>query len=94
MLYAPGLRALADIRELVAALERPVNVLALPGAPSVAELAEAGVQRVSVGGAFAFAALGAAVQAAEELSSAGTYGFWEHARVGAKAAREAFARVE
>jgi len=94
VLYAPGLRALADIRELVAALEHPVNVLALPGAPSVAELAEAGVQRVSVGGAFAFAALGAAVQAAEELSSAGTYGFWEHARVGAKAAREAFARVE
>jgi 2-methylisocitrate lyase-like PEP mutase family enzyme len=94
VLYAPGLRALADIRELLAALERPVNVLALPGAPSVAELAAAGVRRVSVGGAFAFASFGAAVQAAEELASAGTYGFWEHARVGAKAAREAFARVE
>jgi len=91
VLYAPGLRALDEISELVAALERPVNVLALPGAPSVAELAAVGVRRVSVGGAFAFAALGAAVQAAEELSSAGTYGFWEHARVGATAAREAFA---
>ncbi|TMK95498.1 MAG: isocitrate lyase/phosphoenolpyruvate mutase family protein [Actinobacteria bacterium] len=94
VLYAPGLRALADIRALVAALERPVNVLALPGVPTVAELAAAGVRRVSVGGAFAFAALGAAMQAAEELASAGTYGFWEQARVGAKAAREAFARVE
>ena len=48
-------------------VDRPVNVLALPGAPPVAELAAAGVSRVSVGGAFAFAALGAVVEAATEL---------------------------
>ena len=47
--------------------------------------------RVSVGGAFAFAALGAVVEAAAELREAGTYGFWERAKVGAKAARAAFA---
>jgi 2-methylisocitrate lyase-like PEP mutase family enzyme len=61
VLYAPGPTALADIRELVAAVQRPVNVLVRPGGPTVAELAAAGVRRVSVGGAFAFAALGAGV---------------------------------
>jgi 2-methylisocitrate lyase-like PEP mutase family enzyme len=67
-----------------------VNVLARPGAPSVAELAEAGVSRVSVGGAFAFAALGGAVEAARELLEQGTYGFWDRAAVGSRAARGAF----
>ena len=63
MLYAPGLSRLEEIRELVASVERPINVLARPKGPSVAELASVGVSRVSVGGAFAFAALGAAVEA-------------------------------
>ncbi len=90
VLFAPGLIRLEDIRELVAAVERPVNVLALPGAPPLAELAGAGVSRVSVGGAFAFAALGALVEAADELKDQGTYGFWERASVGGKAARAAY----
>src|SRR6185437_7867590 len=59
VLYAPGLKSLADIRQVVTSVDRPVNVLAVGGAPSVGELAEAGVSRVSVGGAFAYAALGA-----------------------------------
>jgi 2-methylisocitrate lyase-like PEP mutase family enzyme len=90
VLYAPGLRELADIRRVVAAVERPVNVLALAGAPTVSELASAGVSRISLGGAFAFTAIGAVVEAADELLSEGTYGFWERASVGAKAARSAF----
>jgi len=90
VLYAPGLKQLADIRRVVEAVGLPVNVLARPGAPSVAELASAGVARVSVGGAFAFAALGALVQAGEELRDHGTYGFWERAKIGARAAQEAF----
>ena len=90
VLYAPGLTSLEDIRRLVAAVDRPVNVLALPGAPPVAELAAAGVGRVSVGGAFAFAAVGAVVEAAAELRDAGTYGFWDRARPGGDAARSAF----
>ena len=90
MLYAPGLRRLEDIGRLVAAVDRPVNVLALPGAPPVAELAAVGVSRVSVGGAFAFAALGAVVEAATELRQAGTYSFWDRAGPGADAARSAF----
>jgi 2-methylisocitrate lyase-like PEP mutase family enzyme len=92
VLYAPGLSGLDDIRAVVEAVDRPVNVLALPGAPSVAELAAAGVSRVSVGGAFAFAALGAAADAARELLEDGTYGFWRGAGVGVKAARAAFER--
>jgi 2-methylisocitrate lyase-like PEP mutase family enzyme len=46
VLYAPGLTSLADIREVVRSVDRPVNVLAFSGAPSVAELTEAGVSRV------------------------------------------------
>ena len=90
VLYAPGLSRIEDIREVVAALDKPVNVLARPGAPSVAELADAGVARISVGGAFAFVALGAVVDAANELRTDGTYSFWEQAGIGFQAAREAF----
>jgi 2-methylisocitrate lyase-like PEP mutase family enzyme len=90
VLYAPGLTSIEDIRQVISAVDRPVNVLALPKAPPVAELAEAGVSRVSVGGAFAFAALGALVAAGRELLDEGTYGFWANAGVGSKAARETF----
>ena len=90
VLYAPGISDLEEIRQLVASVDRPVNVLARPGVPAVAELAEAGVRRVSVGGAFAFAALGALVEAATELRDAGTYGFWRQAGAGSEAARSAF----
>jgi 2-methylisocitrate lyase-like PEP mutase family enzyme len=91
VLYAPGLTDLADIRQVVASVDRPVNVLALPGGPSVPELAAAGVHRVSVGGAFAFAALGALVEAATELRERGTYGYGDLSAVGRAAVREAFA---
>jgi 2-methylisocitrate lyase-like PEP mutase family enzyme len=90
VLYAPGLTALEDIRRVVEAVDRPLNVLARPGMASVAELASVGVSRISVGGAFAFAALGAVVEAARELTEQGTYTFWERASLGVKAAREAF----
>jgi 2-methylisocitrate lyase-like PEP mutase family enzyme len=90
VLYAPGLRDAEDIRRVVDAVERPVNVLVMPGLPSVAELAELNVSRVSVGGAFAFAALGATVQVAQELRQQGTYGYSELAAAGVRAAREAF----
>ncbi len=91
VLYAPALDRPEDIRELLAAVELPVNVLARPGAPSVAELAALGVKRVSVGGAFAFAALGAALGAANELLHDGTYGFMELSAAGSRAVRAAFA---
>jgi 2-methylisocitrate lyase-like PEP mutase family enzyme len=90
VLYAPGLTKLEDIRSVVTSLDRPVNVLALPNGPTVAELAEAGVRRISVGGAFAFAAYGALVEAARELLDQGTYGFWERTKIGRDAVRQYF----
>ncbi len=90
VLFAPGLRRLEDIRHVVGAVDLPVNVLALDGAPTVAELAEAGVKRVSVGGAFAFAALGTLVEAARELREHGTYGFAHQAAIGRRAILAAF----
>ncbi|MFI5625062.1 isocitrate lyase/phosphoenolpyruvate mutase family protein [Nocardioides sp. NPDC051685] len=90
VLFAPGVIAVEDVRRLVDAVDRPVNVLLLPGGgPSVPELAEAGAARISVGGAFAFAALGAAKRAAEELLATGTTGYTELASEGAKAFRNA-----
>jgi len=91
VLYAPGLRDLDEIRTLVAEVDRPVNVLARPGAPTVAELAEVGVARISVGGGFAYAALGGLVDAATELLEQGTYGFWDQGGRGWTAAHTAFA---
>jgi 2-methylisocitrate lyase-like PEP mutase family enzyme len=90
VLYAPGLRSLEDIRRVVAAVRAPVNVLALAGMPAVGELAGAGVARISTGGALAFAALGAVVEAARELLDDGTYGYWPRARLGSEAAKPAF----
>jgi 2-methylisocitrate lyase-like PEP mutase family enzyme len=90
VLFAPGIRELDQIRELIASVDLPVNVLAMPGMPSVGELGEAGVSRVSVGGGFAFTAYGAAVNAGRELLEGGTYGFWETGAIGGKAAHDAF----
>ena len=90
VLFAPGLRAIDDIRTVVAAVDRPVNVLAFPGGPTVAELEDAGVRRISVGGALAYTAMGALVEAGRELLEHGTYGFGERAGTGRQAAREAF----
>ena len=90
VLFAPGLSDIADIRRVVESVSRPVNVLAVPKAPPVPELAAAGVARISIGGAFAYVGLGAVVRAATELRESGTYGYWELAGAGAKAARAAF----
>jgi 2-methylisocitrate lyase-like PEP mutase family enzyme len=89
VVFAPGVRDADGIRRLVEAVEIPVSVLVV-GAPPVAELAELGVSRVSVGGSFALAALGELVDAATELRDHGTYGFLERTRIGFKATREAF----
>jgi 2-methylisocitrate lyase-like PEP mutase family enzyme len=90
VLYAPALDGPEDLRELIAAVELPVNVLARAATPAVAELAALGVKRVSVGGGFAFAAYGTAVDAARELLDQGTYGFTERSAAGVRAVRAAF----
>ena len=71
VLYAPGLTRLEDIRQVVASVDRPVNVLALGGTPPVRELAAAGVRRISVGGAFAHGRAGHAARGGSGVPRAG-----------------------
>jgi 2-methylisocitrate lyase-like PEP mutase family enzyme len=71
-LYAPGLTDLEQIAAVVAAVEIPLNVLVLPGGPTVAELAEVGVRRVSTGSLVAAAAYGTLISAAKTLLDEGT----------------------
>ena len=73
-LYAPGLRNMSDIRAVVkAAAPKPVNVLAGSDFTSVAELAAAGVRRISVGGALARTAWTGFLAAAKEIAEDGTF---------------------
>jgi 2-methylisocitrate lyase-like PEP mutase family enzyme len=90
VLYAPGLVELADIRSVVSSVDRPVNVLLMPGMVPVEQLAEAGVARISVGGLFSAVAFGALARAARELKDHGTYGFMELAREGRELTTRAF----
>ena len=81
VLYAPGLRDLVAIRAVCVAVGKPVNVImGLSDAGfSVDQLAAAGVRRISVGSAFARAALGAFLRAAREVREHGTFGFADEA---------------
>lgn len=73
-LYAPGLRAIGDIRAVVGAVApKPVNVLVGSDFATVAELAEAGVRRISVGGALARTAWTGFLHAAKEIAEHGTF---------------------
>jgi 2-methylisocitrate lyase-like PEP mutase family enzyme len=88
VLYAPGLRSIDDIRVVCSSVDRPVNVvMGLVGlAATVDDLAAVGVRRVSIGGSFARAALGALVRAAIEVRDCGTFSYAEHAISDAEAA--------
>lgn len=90
VVFAPGITTAEQIRAVVDSVDVPVSVLARPGCPSVAELAELGVRRVSVGGSFAFAAYAALIEAARELQDAGTYGYLEAAGRGSAMVRSTF----
>ena len=70
VLYAPGLRTVEEISEVCDAVSRPVNVLAF-GDLSLAELAAAGAQRVSVGGGLTWVAVGAFAEAARAMREDG-----------------------
>jgi 2-methylisocitrate lyase-like PEP mutase family enzyme len=67
-LYAPGLRERADIVSLVKAVApKPVNVVMMGGGFSVAELADLGVRRISIGGALARVTWASMIKAAEQI---------------------------
>jgi 2-methylisocitrate lyase-like PEP mutase family enzyme len=90
VVFAPGIRTAEQIRAVVESVEVPVNVLLLSGVPAVPELAEIGVRRVSVGGAFAFAAYASLVDAAQELRTGQGTSFLEQAARGREVARQTF----
>ena len=74
VLYAPGLRTLDEVRAVVAAVRRPINVLApLLYPASMADLAAAGARRVSVGGALCYAAMAPILAAGREMLAEGTF---------------------
>ena len=73
-LYAPGIRSASDIKAVVRAVApRPVNVLVGADFTTVAELAAAGVRRISTGGALARAAWTGFLEAAREIAGQGTF---------------------
>ena len=79
VLYAPGLATLDDIKSVVAAVDRPINCLILPGGPTATEMMEAGAARISTGSALAAATQAVLVEAGRELLDQGTHGFWANA---------------
>ena len=72
MLYAPGLASADEIRAVCAAVTKPVNVLALPHL-TFAEIAEAGAQRVSVGGSLTWVAVQGLAAAATAIRDRGDF---------------------
>jgi 2-methylisocitrate lyase-like PEP mutase family enzyme len=75
VLYAPGLRDLATIRTVTSSVAKPVNVVMSHGDPSLtlAQLEEAGVKRVSVGGSLNRLALAAFLKGAREMKDQGGF---------------------
>ena len=81
VLFAPALPDLAAVRALCTALKKPVNfMVAIPGKSfSVAELAQAGVKRISLATSLYRAAMGGLVEAAQEVHDEGTFGYLRRA---------------
>jgi 2-methylisocitrate lyase-like PEP mutase family enzyme len=72
--FVPGVIDAETIAALVRAIKGPLNIMAMPGAPSVSQLGQLGVARVSVGPSIAQAALATTRRVAHELLELGTYG--------------------
>jgi 2-methylisocitrate lyase-like PEP mutase family enzyme len=72
-IFVPLLKAPDEIRTIAAAIELPLNLLAVPGLPPVEELGKLGVRRVSAGGGITRAALLAAREATTSLLQTGRY---------------------
>jgi 2-methylisocitrate lyase-like PEP mutase family enzyme len=72
VLYAPGLETVEEIRTVCGAVSKPVNVLARRRL-TVREIAEAGAQRISVGGALTWVAAGALISSAQAMLERGDF---------------------
>jgi len=74
VLYAPGLKDLATIRTVVAAVGKPVNVVShFDPAITLDQLAQTGAKRISVGGALSRLALAAFLEGAREMKERGGF---------------------
>ena len=75
VLYAPGVRDLATIRTVASSVGKPLNVVMSAADPALtaAQLAEAGVKRISVGGALSRLALAAFLKGAREMKESGGF---------------------
>jgi 2-methylisocitrate lyase-like PEP mutase family enzyme len=71
--FAPGVRDPETIRRLVSDLRCPLNILAVPGSPSITELTALGVKRISLGSGPMRAALGMLRRLGQEVKAEGTY---------------------
>jgi len=72
-LFVPAVVSRADIERLVPALEGPLNLLSIPGFPTVPELERLGVARLSVGGRLTLGAMSGLKKSVTDLLSIGTY---------------------
>jgi 2-methylisocitrate lyase-like PEP mutase family enzyme len=72
-LFAPGVRDAATIGRLAKAIDGPLNILGVAGAPTAPELESLGVARVSVGSGPMRAAMGLTQRIARELMETGSY---------------------
>ena len=77
VLYAPGLRDLATIRTVASSVGKPLNVVIGMLEPGITaeQLAQAGVKRISVGGALSRLALEHFIKGAREMKEQGTFGW-------------------
>jgi 2-methylisocitrate lyase-like PEP mutase family enzyme len=75
VLYAPGLRDLATMRSVASSVKRPLNVVMSAADPALtaAQLAQAGVKRISIGGALSRLALASVLRAAHEMKEQGGF---------------------
>src|SRR5690242_5522661 len=91
VVMVPGLTSADDIKAVVGATDRPVNIILSPRGPDVPGLAALGVARISVGGSFTWLTYGALAGAAQQLrTGAGPYPFWDLVQAGRQLVTEAF----
>jgi 2-methylisocitrate lyase-like PEP mutase family enzyme len=74
VLYAPGLTDIETVRTICSAVSKPVNVLVVPGF-TVANLADAGAKRISLGSKLTTYAFGMLQKASQEMLEQGTFDF-------------------
>ena len=93
VLYAPGVRDLATIRTVASSVSKPLNVVMSAADPALttAQLAEAGVKRISVGGALSRLALAAFLEGAREMRDSGGF-TWVRRTVPSKELKEIWRR--